>query len=93
MVQSAVTDLYNNGDVAVLDRLWDPRYYQHNPNGPNGPAYLAAKIQSLPPSTGPRLTYTQSLADGDLVFLIRNGPASSIAADISRVVDGKIIEH
>jgi predicted SnoaL-like aldol condensation-catalyzing enzyme len=31
--------------------------------------------------------------DKDLVFTIRNGGGNSIAADIWRVVDSKIVEH
>jgi predicted SnoaL-like aldol condensation-catalyzing enzyme len=96
MVEAAITDLYNNANVGVLDQVFDPRYYQHNPNGPNGSAGLAAlgtRLQSLPPANGPRLTVTHSLADADLVVLIHNGPGGSIDADIFRVVDDKIIEH
>ena len=72
---------------------WDPRYWQHNPRFPNGTPGLAGLVQAAPAGSGPRIIVAQALADGDLVFTIRNVAGGNVAADIWRVVDGKIIEH
>jgi len=93
MVVSAFTDLFNNRNLQLLDQVWDPRYFQHNPRFPNGTPGLAMLVTSAPAGSGPRIVVSQALADQDLVFTIRNVAGGNVAADIWRVVDGKIIEH
>src|SRR5207245_2683458 len=46
MVVSAFTDLFNYRNLQLLDQLWDPRYFQHNPRFPNGTAGLAGLVGS-----------------------------------------------
>jgi predicted SnoaL-like aldol condensation-catalyzing enzyme len=94
MVVSTYLDVDNNQNLQTIETMFDPPYLQHNPNTPSGIPAFIAHVQSLAPHVvGPRLTILQSLADQDLVFTIRNGGGNSIAADIWRVVDGKIMEH
>lgn len=69
----------SDGDAAVIDTSWDPRYYQHNPLAANGTEPLKQFMQqqgvTLPSGTTGGTQFGHTLADGD------------------RVVDGKIIEH
>ncbi|GAB3008284.1 hypothetical protein GCM10023080_087620 [Streptomyces pseudoechinosporeus] len=95
----------SGGDVTVIDRRWDPRYYQHNPMIPNGTGPLQQLLQQdtqdapSPSSTPDGNTsptgdggtrFGNTLADGDLVWVFSS---DYVVADIFRVVDGKIIEH
>lgn len=87
----------SDGDATVIDKSWDPRYYQHNPIAPNGTAPLKRFFQQntqsspSPSSTGGGGTrFGNTLADGDLVWVFSS---DYVVADIFRVVDGKIIEH
>lgn len=90
----------SDGDAAVLDTSWDPRYYQHNPVAANGTDPLKQFLQQqgvTPPSGSPSATtgsgrtrFGHTLADGDLVWVFSS---DYVVADIFRVVDGKIIEH
>ncbi|MDG5801439.1 ester cyclase [Streptomyces ossamyceticus] len=87
----------SDGDASVIDKSWDPRYYQHNPIAPNGTAPLKRFFQQntqdapSPGSTGGGGTrFGKTLADGDLVWVFSS---DYVVADLFRVVDGKIIEH
>ncbi|MDW8804968.1 ester cyclase [Streptomyces scabiei] len=95
----------SDGDVTVIDRKWDPRYYQHNPMIPDGTGPLKRLLrqdtQDAPstndkpgagdsPGAGGRTRFGNTLADGDLVWVFS---VDHVVADLFRVVDGKIIEH
>ena len=95
----------SDGDATVIDKSWDPRYYQHNPMVANGTAplkqFLQPGAQGAPsPSSTPDgsasstegggTRFGNTLADGDLVWVFSS---DYVVADIFRVVDGKIIEH
>ncbi|MEU5197607.1 ester cyclase [Streptomyces scabiei] len=95
----------SDGDVTVIDRKWDPRYYQHNPMIPNGTGPLKRLLRqatedapssndksgaSASPGAGGRTRFGNTLADGDLVWVFS---VDYTVADLFRVVDGKIIEH
>jgi predicted SnoaL-like aldol condensation-catalyzing enzyme len=86
----------SDGDAAVIDTSWDPRYYQHNPAAGNGTDPLKQFMQQqgvTQPSgtTGSGGTqFGHTLADGDLVWVFSS---DYVVVDIFRVVDGKIIEH
>ncbi|MBP5889241.1 nuclear transport factor 2 family protein [Streptomyces scabiei] len=95
----------SDGDVTVIDRKWDPRYYQHNPMIPNGTGPLKRLLRqatedapsandksgaSASPGAGGRTRFGNTLADGDLVWVFS---VDHVVADLFRVVDGKIIEH
>ncbi|MFF5364450.1 ester cyclase [Streptomyces scabiei] len=87
----------SDGDASVIDKSWDPRYYQHNPIAPDGTAPLKRFFQQntqdapSPSSTGGGGTrFGNTLADGDLVWVYSS---DYVVVDLFRVVDGKIIEH
>ncbi|WP_328772745.1 nuclear transport factor 2 family protein [Streptomyces sp. NBC_00286] len=89
----------SDGDANVIDKSWDPRYYQHNPAIANGTAPLKQFLQqgtqgdaspSSASTEGGGTRFGNTLADGDLVWVFSS---DYVVADIFRVVDGKIIEH
>jgi predicted SnoaL-like aldol condensation-catalyzing enzyme len=86
----------SDGDATVIDKSWDPRYYQHNPAAPNGTGPLKqffeqnAQGTPSPSSTGGGTRFGNTLADGDLVWVYSS---DYVVVDLFRVVDGKIIEH
>ncbi|MFC4463804.1 ester cyclase [Streptomyces xiangluensis] len=95
----------SDGEATVIDKSWDPRYYQHNPAAANGTGPLKQFLQqdaqgdpspssapdgSTPPTGGGATRFGNTLADGDLVWVFSS---DYVVADIFRVVDGKIIEH
>lgn len=82
----------SDGDAAVIDTSWDPRYYQHNPVAGNGTEPLKQFMQQsgTQPTGSGRTQFGHTLADGDLVWVFSS---DYVVADIFRVVDGKIIEH
>ncbi|MFE7767160.1 ester cyclase [Streptomyces sp. NPDC057438] len=95
----------SDGDVTVIDRKWDLRYYQHNPMIPDGTGPLKRLLRQdtrdAPPSDGTpgastsptadgSTRFGHTLSDGDLVWVFS---ADHVVADLFRVVDGKIIEH
>ena len=78
-----------SGDLTILDKAWDPLYFQHNPQAGNGAAELKKMLQGAPAGgTAPR--FANTLADGDLVWVFG---ADLPAVDIFRVANGKIVEH
>jgi predicted SnoaL-like aldol condensation-catalyzing enzyme len=87
----------SDGDATVIDKSWDPRYYQHNPAAASGTAPLKQFFQQntqgapSPSGTGGGGTrFGNTLADGDLVWVFSS---DYVVVDLFRVVDGKIIEH
>ena len=95
----------SDGDMTVIDKSWDPRYYQHNPMIANGtgplkqllgqntedtPSPSSRSDGSAPPTEGGGTRFGNTLADGDLVWVFSS---DYDVADLFRVVDGKIIEH
>jgi predicted SnoaL-like aldol condensation-catalyzing enzyme len=95
LVREAMTAFFINRDPNALEKYWAPDYKQHNPTMPDGTAALAPALDMLPPD----FTYEigNIAAEGDLVFLhgryTNMGPTPTIAVDIFRVQDGKIVEH
>ncbi|MFF6786403.1 ester cyclase [Streptomyces sp. NPDC012510] len=87
----------SDGDASVIDKSWDPRYYQHNPIAPNGTAplkrFFEQNAQGTPSPSGTAgggTRFGKTLADGDLVWVYSS---DYVVVDLFRVVDGKIIEH
>jgi predicted SnoaL-like aldol condensation-catalyzing enzyme len=96
LVLEAFDTLFNKRDYAAAERYWSPKYIQHSAHIPPGREGLFNLIKSLPPT----LKYEPGVraADGDLVMLHGRfsgfgAPASWIAVDIVRIVDGVFVEH
>jgi predicted SnoaL-like aldol condensation-catalyzing enzyme len=91
--------LFNNGDLSLIDKYVSPNYIQHNPTLPSGPAalrQLVTTVRSLFPHL--KTTTVRAVAEGDLVVLenrvvpVPGGPANA-NFDIYRVEGGKLVEH
>jgi predicted SnoaL-like aldol condensation-catalyzing enzyme len=94
IVKKAITELFNNGDLAALDRYWPDNYIQHNPQVPNGKDALKQFLAS-----GVKLKYEFGLVleEGDFVVsharISGLAPKPLIAVDIFRIKEGKLVEH
>ena len=89
-------------ETGLLDTYWAPgnEYIQHNPNFPNGVAALKAFVLKNPAGVRDN---RYVMAEGDLVFTYAqviplggdiNSDFTGLAiSDLSRIVNGKIVEH
>ncbi|MFE3850831.1 ester cyclase [Streptomyces griseorubiginosus] len=91
--------LFNHGNLAVIDKFVRPDYIQHHPNSPDGTGALRQYVTSLR-AAHPKLhvTVERAIAEGDLVLLHSHsvsdpGDKGQAVVDIFRVQDGKIAEH
>ena len=91
--------LFNDGNLSVIDRYVAPTYLQHNPTLPSGPAalrQLVTTVRTLFPHL--KTATVRAVAEGDLVVLenrvvsVPGGPANA-NFDIYRVEGGKLVEH
>lgn len=95
LVLEVLTGVFVKRDASFVDRHFDAHYRQHNPAIPNG----AEAIKGLIPMLNPELKYEQGMvvAEGDLVMVHGRytgwGPKPLVAADIFRVINGKLAEH
>ena len=99
LVRYVFDQLFNRGNLAVIDAFVRPDYIQHNPAAPTGAQALRDFV------TGVKAAYPDShvvvkhaLAEGDLVilhsnFVLENGSKGIAAFDIFRIQQGKIAEH
>ncbi|MFI5799953.1 ester cyclase [Streptomyces sp. NPDC051677] len=99
MVVHFFDQLFNHGNLAVIDRFVRPDYIQHHPNSPDGRDALRQYVTGLR-AAHPELhvTVERALAEGDLVLLHSNsvsepGTKGQAVVDVFRVQDGKIAEH
>nr|WP_275402581.1 nuclear transport factor 2 family protein [Streptomyces sp. SID13031] len=91
--------LFNQGNLSVIDAYVAPTYIQHNPFAPDGPEALRALItrqkQNNPQQHN---TVSQVIADGDLVLVHSTSRPTPDAlgtdvVDVFRVSKGKLVEH
>jgi predicted SnoaL-like aldol condensation-catalyzing enzyme len=99
MVVDAYGRLFNDGDLAQIDRHWRPDYIQHSPLAPDGREALREFVIFIK-ATFPEghLDFRRVLAEGDLVLVHSHlvpvpGTRGDALLDIFRVQDGKIAEH
>ncbi|MBO4253118.1 nuclear transport factor 2 family protein [Streptomyces griseorubiginosus] len=99
MVVHFMDQLFNHGNLAVIDRFVRPDYIQHNPNSPDGPDALRRLVTGLR-AEHPQLhvTVQRAIAEGDLVLLHSHsvsepGDKGDAIVDIFRIQDGRIAEH
>jgi predicted SnoaL-like aldol condensation-catalyzing enzyme len=96
LVLSFNDQLFNQGNLAVIDQYVAPTYTQHNPTLPDGPdalRQLVIRLRSQFPNL--HLTTVRAVAQGDLVLLQNHGAGSPGQAnfDLYRVREGKLVEH
>jgi predicted SnoaL-like aldol condensation-catalyzing enzyme len=95
LVLAGIKGAFVDRDPAVLDRLFDHDYRQHNPLIADGTAAIKAIIAGLSPD----FKYEPGLvvAGGEHVMIHGRytgwGPKPLVAVDIFRVANGKIAEH
>jgi len=98
-----VIDFYEKGlnqkDYDAAAKHFGPRYIQHNPTAPDGPAGFKALVTLLKEKfPNSRNEIKRVIAEGDLVVLhvhsVREpGQRGRAIVDIFRVENGKIVEH
>ncbi|WP_395854452.1 nuclear transport factor 2 family protein [Cystobacter fuscus] len=95
LVLAAMTGLFIDRDLTVLDKYWDPGYIQHNPHGPNGTDFFRKMIPSLKADF--RYEPGLVLEDGEFVMIhgryVGWGDKTMIGVDIFKVVNGRFVEH
>jgi len=91
MVTEFYLDLFNTGDVSLVDEFVDINYLQHNVWVPNGSEALSNYVSSITPGG---LEIFLTLAEGDMVWTFVGTDNLSVV-DLWRVNynDGKIVEH
>jgi predicted SnoaL-like aldol condensation-catalyzing enzyme len=85
--------LWNDGNLSVVDQYVSPSYIQHNPTVANGAAdlkQLVAKDRAAFPTL--HITTVRAVAEGDLVVLQESSGGLELF-DMYRVDGGKIDEH
>jgi predicted SnoaL-like aldol condensation-catalyzing enzyme len=103
IVLEAYDGVFNGRQLGLLDQFWaGDDYIQHNPQAPNGTAFLEENLDAFWPE-GSRVKFRHALADGDLVFVHsqalppgadpNNESAGQAWGDLFRVVNGRIVEH
>lgn len=85
--------LWNDGNLSVVDRYVSPSYIQHNPTLGNGPADLKQLVTQVRSQFRTlHITTVRAVAEGDLVIL-QESSAGIELFDMYRVDGGKIDEH
>lgn len=103
LVLKAYDGLFNGRQLGLLDQYFaGANYIQHNPQAPNGAAFLKENLDVFWPK-GSRVQFHHVVADGDLVFVHsqalqpgadpHNESTGQAWGDLFRVVNGKIVEH
>jgi predicted SnoaL-like aldol condensation-catalyzing enzyme len=94
-VRAAMRGIYDDRDVAVVDRLFSPSLRQHGVLAADGPSGLRAFISALPANSS--CTVHRVLADGDMVATHASyeniGAARTVGFELWRLEGGPIVEH
>ncbi|MDX3453821.1 ester cyclase [Streptomyces sp. ME02-8801-2C] len=99
LVVHVYDQLFNHGNLSVIDKYIRPDYIQHSPQAADGRQPLrdfVARYDAAYPKH--HTTIHRVIADGDLVVLHSNavavpGTRGTARADIFRVENGRIAEH
>jgi predicted SnoaL-like aldol condensation-catalyzing enzyme len=95
LVLKALTGLFNDRDLSLLDTIFAPDYIQHNPTVPTG----RAGLKEIAPHLSPDLHYTPGMivAEGNHVMVhgryVGWGPKPVVGVDIFRISNGVLVEH
>jgi predicted SnoaL-like aldol condensation-catalyzing enzyme len=94
-VRAAMRGIYDDRDVAVVDRLFSPSLRQHGVLAADGQSGLRAFISALPANSS--CTVHRVLADGDMVATHASyenvGADRTVGFELWRLEDGLIAEH
>jgi predicted SnoaL-like aldol condensation-catalyzing enzyme len=95
VVGAAMSGIYDDADVGVVDRLFSPSFRQHGVWTAEGPDGVRAFISSLPQNAS--CAVHRVLADADMVATHASyenlGTAPLVGFELWRLEDGRIVEH
>jgi predicted SnoaL-like aldol condensation-catalyzing enzyme len=97
--RQAMIDIFRNKDATTVDRYFDQRLIQHDPNLADGLAGMKSFAVEVAGSPNADIAIYRTLVDGDFVLLhskyqgIARFGGSAIGFDLFRFNDGKIAEH
>jgi len=97
--RQAVIDIFRKKDETAVDRYFGEPFIQHDPNLADGLAGMKSFAEDIARSPNANIKIYRTLVDEDFVLLhsIYEGVAryggSTIAFDLFRFNDGKIVEH
>jgi predicted SnoaL-like aldol condensation-catalyzing enzyme len=99
IAREAMISIFDRKDASAVDRFFGDPFVQHDPNVADGLSGLRQYAAVIAASPKAKIKIYRTLEDNDLVLLHSkyeglNGPVSStIAFDLFRFKDGKIVEH
>jgi len=99
LVTFVYDQLFNHGNLSVIDTFISADYIQHNPNLADGREPLRQFVASVHANFPQnRNAIVRVLGDGDLVLIHSHatrvpGTKGQSIIDVFRVADGKIVEH
>jgi predicted SnoaL-like aldol condensation-catalyzing enzyme len=97
--RQAMIDIFRKKDMTAVDRNFDESFIQHDPNLADGLAGMKSFAAEIASSPAADITIYRTLVDGDFVLLhsryegVRRYAGPTIAFDLFRFKDGKIVEH
>jgi predicted SnoaL-like aldol condensation-catalyzing enzyme len=97
--RQAMIDIFRKKDATAVDRNFGEPFTQHDPSLADGLAGMKSFAEEIARSPNANIKIYRTLVDGDFVLLhsIYEGVAryggSTIAFDLFRFNDGKIVEH
>ena len=97
--RQAMIDIFRKKDATSVDRYFDESFIQHDPNLADGLAGIKSFAAEVASSPDADITIYRTLVDGDFVLLhsryegVRRYGEPTIAFDLFRFADGKIVEH
>jgi predicted SnoaL-like aldol condensation-catalyzing enzyme len=95
LVKTAMTELFINRNLSVIDKYWSHDYIQHNPQIPNGHELLKEWVSTLKPDFKCELGMV--IGNGEFVMIHSRVtgmmPKTMIVVDIFKIKNGKFVEH
>jgi predicted SnoaL-like aldol condensation-catalyzing enzyme len=97
--RQAMIDIFRKKDTTVVERYFGEAFVQHDPNLADGLAGMKSFAAEVANSPTADITIYRTLVDGDFVLLhsryqgVKRYAGPTIAFDLFRFRDGKIVEH
>ncbi len=97
LVMNAITEVFDNQRIELIDTYYHPKYIQHSPDIADGRQGLRDAVNWMKKNgVAPQREFVRVISDGNLVAMqsrVTIGGQSAIVADIFRIEDEMIIEH
>jgi predicted SnoaL-like aldol condensation-catalyzing enzyme len=97
--RQAMIDIFGKKDATAVDRYFGESFIQHDPTLADGLAGMKSFAAEIASSPAANITIYRTLVDGDFVLLhsryggVGRSAGPTIAFDLFRFKDGKIVEH